>query len=55
MLSQMGYSGLKNEDLARLHPPDAFEEELRVMADVRSYFQVAYKVSGLQWSVSNTS
>lgn len=28
----------------RLIPPDEYEEELVVMADVRAYFQVAYKV-----------
>jgi hypothetical protein len=43
-LSEMGYSHLRKEDLARLHPPDEFYEELTVMADVRAYFQVAYKV-----------
>ncbi|KAJ3784740.1 P-loop containing nucleoside triphosphate hydrolase protein [Lentinula aff. detonsa] len=29
--------------LGKLVPPDEFETELRVMADVRGYFQVAYK------------
>jgi hypothetical protein len=43
-LSEMGYAHLRKEDLARLHPPDEFYEELTVMADVRAYFQVAYKV-----------
>ncbi|KAJ3551062.1 hypothetical protein NM688_g4940 [Phlebia brevispora] len=42
ILARLGYPGLKNEDLARLRP-DAFEAELCVMADVRAYFQVAYK------------
>ncbi|KIK91551.1 hypothetical protein PAXRUDRAFT_830752 [Paxillus rubicundulus Ve08.2h10] len=42
-LSQAGYSGLSVADLARLLPPDAFEDELIVMADVRAYFHVAYK------------
>lgn len=31
-------------DLGKLHPPDIYEEELEVMAEVRAYFQVAYKV-----------
>ena len=44
LLSQIGYVGLTERDLVRLHPPDAFDEELCVMADVRAYFQVAYKV-----------
>jgi vacuolar protein sorting-associated protein 1 len=43
-LSELGYTDLQLEDLARLHPPDLFEEELTVMSDVRAYFQVAYKV-----------
>ncbi|KAF8839211.1 hypothetical protein BDN67DRAFT_906014, partial [Paxillus ammoniavirescens] len=42
-LSQAGYGALSVEDLARLLPPDAFEDELIVMADVRAYFHVAYK------------
>jgi vacuolar protein sorting-associated protein 1 len=42
-LANLGYRNLKIEDLKRLHPPDGFDEELRVMADVRAYFQVAYK------------
>ena len=32
-------------DLAKLLPTDEFSDELIVMADVRSYFQVAYKAS----------
>lgn len=40
----LGYKRLSVHDLARLHPPDAFEEELIVMADVRAYFQVSFKV-----------
>jgi hypothetical protein len=43
-LSELGYSGLSLTDLKRLHPPDQFDEELTVMADVRAYWQVAYKV-----------
>ncbi|KAF9220693.1 hypothetical protein BS17DRAFT_882330 [Gyrodon lividus] len=42
-LSRAGYKGLSVDDLARLLPPDAFEDELIVMADVRAYFHVAYK------------
>ncbi|KAF8839207.1 hypothetical protein BDN67DRAFT_970437 [Paxillus ammoniavirescens] len=44
-LSQAGYQGLTADDLTRLRPqnPDAFEDELIVMADVRAYFHVAYK------------
>lgn len=32
------------EDLAKLLPPDIYEDELEVMAEVRAYFQVVYKV-----------
>lgn len=42
-LARLGYKNLKLEDLKRLHPPDMFQDELGVMADVRAYFQVAYK------------
>ncbi|EGO22889.1 hypothetical protein SERLADRAFT_471404 [Serpula lacrymans var. lacrymans S7.9] len=42
-LAQAGYKDLKIEDLARLLPPNGFEDELIVMADVRAYFNVAYK------------
>ncbi|KIJ57924.1 hypothetical protein HYDPIDRAFT_120172 [Hydnomerulius pinastri MD-312] len=42
-LSRAGYKGLSIDDLARLLPLDEFEDELIVMADVRAYFQVAYK------------
>jgi vacuolar protein sorting-associated protein 1 len=39
-----GYRGIHREDLKCLHPHEDFENELVVMADVRAYFQVAYKV-----------
>ncbi|KLO12399.1 hypothetical protein SCHPADRAFT_941237 [Schizopora paradoxa] len=43
-LAELGYRNLSEKDLARLHKaPDNFQEELMVMADVRAYFQVAYK------------
>ncbi|KAG2036974.1 P-loop containing nucleoside triphosphate hydrolase protein [Suillus americanus] len=42
-LAEAGYAGLRVSDLARLLPPDSFEEELVVMADVRAYYHVAYK------------
>lgn len=32
-------------DLERLREPDPYEEELIVAAEVRAYFQIAYKVS----------
>ncbi|KAG1838318.1 P-loop containing nucleoside triphosphate hydrolase protein [Suillus subluteus] len=42
-LAEAGYAGLRVSDLARLLPPDSFEEELVVMADVRAYYHIAYK------------
>jgi hypothetical protein len=44
-LADAGYANLRISDLARLLPPNSFEEELGVMADVRAYYHVAYKVN----------
>jgi hypothetical protein len=44
-LAEAGYANIGIPDLARLLPPDSFQEELVVMADVRAYYHVAYKVS----------
>lgn len=41
----MGYNVKGATDLERLRPPDSYEQELIVAAEVRAYFQVAYKVS----------
>ena len=38
-----GYSGITATELPKLLPADEYTDELVVMADVRSYFQVAYK------------
>lgn len=43
-LAELGYRGLTAEDLGKLNPSDEYETELEVMAQVRGYFQVAYKV-----------
>lgn len=43
-LASIGYTGLTEEDLGKLNPPDEYETELQVMAEVRGYFQVSYKV-----------
>lgn len=43
-LAALGYESICAEDFHRLWPPDRYEEELRVMAGARAYFQVAYKV-----------
>ncbi|RPD63557.1 hypothetical protein L227DRAFT_608779 [Lentinus tigrinus ALCF2SS1-6] len=42
MLVKMGYH-VSEEELGKLNPPDEFEEELELMAEVRAYFYVAYK------------
>jgi hypothetical protein len=44
VLAKAGRSGLQAHDLARLDEPDKFETEMVVMAEVRGYFQIAYKV-----------
>ena len=43
-LAKLGYHGLEEADLGKLNPPDVYEDELQLMAEVRAYFQVAYKV-----------
>ncbi|KAI9058588.1 hypothetical protein FKP32DRAFT_1761416 [Trametes sanguinea] len=42
-LAKLGYSGLTAEDLGKLNKADEYNEELELMAEVRAYFQVAYK------------
>ena len=44
MLAKYGYGISNLDDLAKLKPGDEYEAELLVMAEVRGYFQVAYKV-----------
>lgn len=48
LVAQINSSGLgfqvTVEDLARLYPPDTYEAEMKVMAEIRGYFKVAYKV-----------
>ena len=43
-LAKLGYT-VSSTDLGKLNPPDIYEAELEVMAEVRAYFQVAYKVN----------
>ncbi|ESK87740.1 hypothetical protein Moror_11277 [Moniliophthora roreri MCA 2997] len=43
LLAKCGYTGVTVEDLGKLKPADEYETELQVMAEVRGYFQVAYK------------
>lgn len=42
-LAGIGYV-VTEEDLGKLNPPDEFETELKVMAEIRGYCQVSYKV-----------
>ncbi|KAF7308050.1 hypothetical protein MKEN_01167300 [Mycena kentingensis (nom. inval.)] len=42
-LASLGLTGLKSEDLMKLLPDDKMTPALNIMADVRAYFQVAYK------------
>ncbi|KAJ7128249.1 P-loop containing nucleoside triphosphate hydrolase protein [Mycena filopes] len=42
-LAAIGLSGVRAEDLVKLLPPDRMDPALNIMADVRAYFQVAYK------------
>ncbi|PBK85320.1 hypothetical protein ARMGADRAFT_1169624 [Armillaria gallica] len=42
-LSAIGIHGVEGPDLAKLLPADRMEASLKIMADVRGYFQVAYK------------
>ena len=43
-LAELGYRNITEEDLVRLNPPDEYETEMRVMAEVRGYFKVSFKV-----------
>ncbi|KIJ68612.1 hypothetical protein HYDPIDRAFT_106826 [Hydnomerulius pinastri MD-312] len=42
-LANLGITGLTREDLAKLIPQDEYTTEMIVMAEVRGYFQIAYK------------
>ncbi|KAG5337798.1 hypothetical protein C0989_008853 [Termitomyces sp. Mn162] len=42
-LVEIGFVGVKPEALTKLIEPDGMEPALTIMADVRAYFQVAYK------------
>ena len=44
-LAALGYHGLTEVDLKKLRPVDRYEMEMEVMAEIRAYFQIAYKVS----------
>ncbi|TFK33506.1 hypothetical protein BDQ12DRAFT_715805 [Crucibulum laeve] len=42
-LTELGMPAIKPEDLPKLLPSDPMEPALVIMADVRAYFQIAYK------------
>ncbi|XP_006461433.1 hypothetical protein AGABI2DRAFT_185678 [Agaricus bisporus var. bisporus H97] len=42
-LTEMGFNGIHANDLAKLLRTDNMEPAIEIMADVRAYFQVAYK------------
>lgn len=44
IMNEAGFVGKTIEDLKKLHDSDKHDTELEVMAEVRAYFQVAYKV-----------
>ena len=43
-LASIGIPGVTATDLRKLNPPDIYEREMEVMAEVRAYFHVSYKV-----------
>ncbi|KAI0791138.1 P-loop containing nucleoside triphosphate hydrolase protein [Abortiporus biennis] len=43
LLAKLGHTDITVADLGKLNPPDIYERELDVMAEVRAYFHVAYK------------
>ena len=52
-LRALGYDVKNATDLERLRPSDEYEQELIVAAEVRAYFQVAYKVSSMIYRPRN--
>ena len=68
-LAACGITGIGKEDLKKLTPQDQYDRELDVMAEVRAYYLIAYRVkpaffyrsatflrirSSLQFSASST-
>ena len=49
-LPHVGFQGTNEDDLAKLRPTDGYETELKVMAGIRAYWQVAYRVSATMHS-----
>lgn len=44
VLARLGFGHVNLEDLGKLNPPDAYEQEMELMAEVRAYFHISYKV-----------
>ncbi|KAG6835134.1 hypothetical protein H0H93_004550 [Arthromyces matolae] len=42
-LAALGFHGITEADFGKMIPPDEYETEIQVMAEVRGYFQVTYK------------
>jgi hypothetical protein len=51
-LADIGFTNLSKDDLGKLNPVDEYERELKMMASVRGYFQVSYKVGVCYLSVT---
>lgn len=46
-LKRLGFGNVTAADFHRLQPKDEYEKEIVVMAEVRAYFKVAYKVRSI--------
>ncbi|KAH0580123.1 hypothetical protein H2248_002929 [Termitomyces sp. 'cryptogamus'] len=42
-LAALGYRGITEADFGKMIPPDEYETEIQVMAEIRGYFQITYK------------
>jgi hypothetical protein len=42
LLAELGYPGVTLDDFGKLRPVDEFETEIKVMSEVRGYFQVRW-------------
>jgi hypothetical protein len=44
LLAELGYSNITRADLAKLKPPELFENEIHAMAEIRAFFDVVCQV-----------
>jgi hypothetical protein len=44
LLAELGYSNITLADLAKLKPPELFENEIHAMAEIRAFFDVVCQV-----------